>query len=60
MARTVSKVKVFKLITIVAITFVLIYFLLNTTNLIKNRTGTFMIENGSLSYEEVAERVYNS
>ena len=60
MERKVSKAKVLKLITIVLITSVLIYFLLNTTNLIKRGTGKFLIENGSLSYEEMAERIYYS
>lgn len=58
MERKFLKVGVLRLITILVITGILIYFLLNITNLIDHKTGTFMIENGSLSYEEEAERVY--
>lgn len=54
------KFKILKLITIILITGILVYFLFNTTNLIKHGTETFMIENGSLSYEEEAVRIYYS
>ena len=55
------KIKSFiKLFGIIALIVFLIYFLLNTTNLINRSTGTFMIENGSLSFEEETERLYNS
>ena len=47
--------KFFKLFGLIALIVFLVYFLLNTTNLIKRNTGTFMIENGSLSYEEEIE-----
>ena len=60
MVKRESGAGVLKIITIILITGVLIYFWLNTTNLIKRETSTFMIENGSLSYEEEAERVYYS
>ena len=55
MEKNNTKFKILKLTTILLITGILIYFLLNTTNLIKRGAGTFMIENGSLSYEEEAE-----
>ena len=60
MKKESSKSNILRLITILVITGILVYFLLNITNLIDHKTGTFMIENGSLSYEEEAERIYYS
>ena len=50
-----SKVKVFRLLGIICLLIFLAYFLMNSTNMINKSTDTFMVENGTLSYEEPAE-----
>ena len=55
MSKKIPKSRVFRLIGIIVLIVFLVYFLLNSTNLINRSTSTFMIENGNLSYEEEAE-----
>ena len=50
--KKISINRLLKLIGIIALIAFLIYFLFNSTNLINKLTDTFMVENGTLSYEE--------
>jgi hypothetical protein len=56
--KKISKKRLIKIICIVFIIVLLMYFLLNCTNLINKTTDTFMVENGTLSYEEETVRIY--
>lgn len=55
MLKKIQKKRLFKLIGIICLIIFLIYFLLNSTNLIGKNTDTFLVEEGTLSYEEEAE-----
>jgi hypothetical protein len=56
--KKISKKRLIKIICIIFIIVFLMYFLLNCTNLINKTTDTFMVENGTLSYEEETVRIY--
>lgn len=55
MLKKIQKKRLFKLIGVIVLTVFLIYFLLNSTDLIGRNTDTFLVEEGTLSYEEEAE-----
>ncbi len=55
MLKKIQKKRLFKLIGVIFLIIFLIYFLLNSTNLIGKNTDTFLVEEGTLSYEEEAE-----
>ena len=55
MLKKIQKKRLFKLISVICLIVFLIYFLLNSTNLIGRNTDTFLVEEGTLSYEEEAE-----
>lgn len=55
MNRKIQKNKLIKLIGIICLIIFLIYFLLNSTSIIGKSIDTFMVEEGTLSYEESAE-----
>jgi hypothetical protein len=58
--KKISKKRLLKIIGIIALIAFAIYFLFNCTNLINRTTDTFMVENGTLSYEEETVRLYYS
>lgn len=55
MLQKIQKRRLFKLIGVICLAVFLIYFLLNSTNLIGKNTDTFLVEEGTLSYEEETE-----
>ena len=55
MLKKIQKKRFFKLIGIICLAVFLIYFLLNMTDIIGKNTDTFLVEEGTLSYEEEAE-----
>lgn len=55
MSNVIIRSKLLKGIGSIALIAFLIYFLLNSTTLIHKSTDTFMVENGTLSYEEETE-----
>lgn len=55
MQKKIQKKRLFKLIGVICLIAFLVYFLLNSTNLIGKNTDTFLVEEGTLSYEEEAE-----
>ena len=55
MLKKIQKKRLVKLIGVISLIVFLIYFLLNGTNLIGRNTDTFLVEEGTLSYEEEAE-----
>ena len=54
MKKNKSKVKIAKLISVLLVTIFLIYFVLNLGSLLKLPSKTFIVKNGTLSYEEMA------
>jgi hypothetical protein len=56
--KKIFKKKPVKIIFIIVLIVLIVYFLINCTDLINKSTGTFMVENGTLSYEEEAVRIY--
>lgn len=55
MFKKIQKRRLFKLIGAIFLAVFLVVFLLNSTNLIDMNTDTFLVEEGTLSYEEEAE-----
>lgn len=55
MNKKIPKNKLIKLISTIGLIVFLFYFILNGSNIIGKSTETFMVENGTLSYEESAE-----
>ena len=58
MIRKISKSRLFKITLIAMLIAFFIYFIFNCSNLINKSTDTFMVENGTLSYEEETVRIY--
>ena len=54
MKKNKKKVKISKLISVLLLTIFLIYFILNCGTLLKLPSKTFIVKNGTLSYEEMA------
>lgn len=55
MSKKNQKPRLLKLIGIICLIIFLVYFLLNSTSIISKSGSTFIVENGTLSYEELAE-----
>ena len=55
MLKNIQKKRLFKLIGVICLIIFLVYFLLNISNIIGTNTDTFLVEEGTLSYEEEAE-----
>lgn len=58
MIGKISKARITKILLTVILIGFFVYFLFNGTNLINKRADTFMVENGTLSYEEETVRIY--
>ena len=55
MTKEIHWKRIFKLIGVIFLIIFLVFFLLNGTNLIGENTDTFLVEEGTLSYEEESE-----
>lgn len=55
-----SKINKIKILGLIVFVVVGALFVVNSTKLLKKPSGTFVVEKGSISYEEFSSRVYNS
>lgn len=53
----INKIKILGLIVFVVVG---VLFVVNSTKLLQKPSDTFVVEKGSISYEEIATRIYNS
>ena len=55
-----SKIEKIRIITIILFVIIATFFIANSTKLLKKPASIFVVEKGSISFEEPAIRIYNS